>query len=103
MDWDGQRILPSEWVRGSITSDSSEGRSPRYGYYWWLRPTEGEETRYYAEGRFGQFIFVAPDRELIIVRTGRTDGDVSWTSVFERLVARVDTVDARSVQNRWQR
>ncbi len=91
-DWNGDRILDPDWVRASVQPDSATGR-PRYGYMWWVRPGEGEANRYYAEGRFGQFIYVVPDRELILIRTGRTDGDVDWVSVFERTVRRVDAVD----------
>jgi CubicO group peptidase (beta-lactamase class C family) len=91
-DWDGDRILDADWVRQSVQPDSGAGR-PRYGYMWWVRPGEGEANRYYAEGRFGQFIYVVPDRELILIRTGRTDGEVDWVSVFERIVRRVDAVD----------
>jgi CubicO group peptidase (beta-lactamase class C family) len=93
-DWDGQRILDTAWVRASVEPDSSAGR-PRYGYLWWVQPSAGELNRYYAEGRFGQFIYVAPDRELIIVRTGASDGGVNWMSLFERIVRRVDAVDGR--------
>lgn len=96
-DWDGDRILNPDWVRASVRPDSIGGR-PRYGYFWWVRPTEGEADRYYAEGRFGQFIYVVPDRDLIIVRTGKTDGDVNWISMFERVVKGVDAVDARDAQ-----
>jgi CubicO group peptidase (beta-lactamase class C family) len=94
-EWDGDRILGQAWVRASVEPDSAAGR-PRYGYFWWVAPIEAESSRYYAEGRFGQFIYVVPDRELIIVRTGRSDGDVSWVSVFERIVRGVDAVDARA-------
>ena len=91
-DWDGDRILAADWVRASVQPDAGAGR-PRYGYLWWVRPGEDEADRYYAEGRFGQFIYVVPDRALILVRTGRTDGDVDWFSVFERIARRVDAVD----------
>ncbi|HSJ32940.1 MAG TPA: serine hydrolase [Longimicrobiales bacterium] len=92
-DWDGDRILRRDWVRASIEPDSAAGRA-RYGYFWWVqRGDGGEPNRYYAEGRFGQLIYVAPHRDLVIVRTGRTDGDVNWISVFERIVRRVDAVD----------
>lgn len=94
-DWNGQRILDADWVRASVRADSAAGR-PRYGYMWWVRRGDADANRYYAEGRFGQYIFVAPDRELIVVRTGRSDGGVDWISVFERLARRVDAVDQRS-------
>jgi len=97
-NWNGDRIVGADWVRASVEPDSGAGR-PRYGYFWWVHRSEGEPNRYYAEGRFGQFIYVVPDRELIVVRTGRTDGDVNWVSVFERIVRRVDAVDEGSVRS----
>jgi CubicO group peptidase (beta-lactamase class C family) len=48
-----------------------------------------------AEGRFDQFVYVVPDRELIIVRTGEEPRDMSWSSMFEAIVRRVDAVDRR--------
>ena len=91
-DWDGDRILRADWVRASVRPDSAGGR-PRYGYMWWIHRSAGEPDRYYAEGRFGQFIYVAPHRDLVIVRTGRTDGDINWISVFARIVGRVAAVE----------
>jgi CubicO group peptidase (beta-lactamase class C family) len=94
-EWDGDRILSQAWVRASIQPDSAAGR-PHYGYFWWVNPAADEPDRFYAEGRFGQFIYVVPNRELIVVRTGRSDGDVNWISVFERIVRGVDAVDAHA-------
>jgi CubicO group peptidase (beta-lactamase class C family) len=93
-DWDGTRILSAEWIDASVRPDSAGGR-PNYGRFWWVRPVAGERNHYYAEGRFDQFVYVAPDRELIIVRTGEEPRDMSWSSMFEAIVRRVDAVDRR--------
>ena len=39
-----------------------------YGYGWWIRDLAGFPT-YYAWGYGGQFIFVVPDLDLVIVTT----------------------------------
>ena len=36
-----------------------------------------------AEGILGQFIFVSPSEELIIVRLGEKYGNVNWEGIFE--------------------
>ena len=80
----------------SVHADSITHPSLRYGYFWWLNPVEGRAPSFYAEGRFGQFIYVVPDLDLVMVRTGEDDGDVSWRSVFERIARRVEEVDRAS-------
>jgi CubicO group peptidase (beta-lactamase class C family) len=55
----GQRVLPKEWIRDSITP--SAGNS-EYGYLWWL----GEEGVFAASGIFGQAILVYPAQNLVI-------------------------------------
>ena len=92
-DWDGNRLLSSAWVDASVRADSASHPSLRYGYFWWLNPVEGRSPSYYAEGRFGQFIYVVPDLDLVMVRTGRDDGDMSWRSLFEEIADRVEEVD----------
>lgn len=66
----GRRIVSEEWVRESTSpSRSYEG----YGYQWWL---EGNvqagvpEDLYAAEGHDGQYIYVIPSLELVVVRNG---------------------------------
>jgi CubicO group peptidase (beta-lactamase class C family) len=52
--------------------------NPAYGYQWWLGtfPT-GETETYFAAGFGGQFIFVLPKQEMVVVFTagGFEDGN----------------------------
>jgi CubicO group peptidase (beta-lactamase class C family) len=65
-----QQIVPSQWVEASLVartpSPREYGRS--YGYGWWIRDLGGHET-YYAWGYGGQFIFLVPDLQLVVVTT----------------------------------
>ena len=60
--------------------DTSKGSEDYYQYQWWIPNTEGDFT---AEGILGQFIFVSPSENLIIVRLGEKYGNVNWVNLFE--------------------
>jgi hypothetical protein len=41
-----------------------------------------------AEGILGQYIYVNPSKDLIIVRLGKNEGKVDWWNVFVSLAAK---------------
>ena len=68
---DGKRILPEGWVdhaRAQHVFDSETGLG--YGAHWWTLP--GERNSLVASGYEGQYIMVIPDRDLVVVRLGKT-------------------------------
>ena len=77
--WDGEQIISEQWINDSTTVQfiCSSG-SANYGYQWWVR-TFGNNNydAYFAQGHFGQYIFVVPDLELIVVFTSHHDGSSS--------------------------
>ena len=78
-NWRGQQLVPSNWVERSTAVDTTNGSAARYQYQWWLPSDEGD---YMAQGILGQFIYVDPARELVMVRLGKKYGGVSWSAVF---------------------
>jgi CubicO group peptidase (beta-lactamase class C family) len=64
------RVLPASFVDASfIPRGQSRWASDRYyGYGWWIRELDGHPA-YYAWGYGGQFIFVVPTLELVVVTT----------------------------------
>ena len=65
----GRRVVPEEWVQQSCEGRTRSSRSrERYGYGWWIREFDSFETCY-AWGYGGQYIFVVPELELVIVAT----------------------------------
>ncbi len=83
-EWDGEQILPSEWVDYSRLPTPTAD-SPMYGAHWWI-DTE-DPTRFYASGFNGQSITVVPEEDLLIVvlsRTG-TDRDSALVDRLEEL------------------
>jgi CubicO group peptidase (beta-lactamase class C family) len=63
------QVVPASWIERSLVP---RGRSPisgtEYGYGWWIREMGGHRA-YYAWGFGGQYIFVVPDLELVVVTT----------------------------------
>ena len=81
-DWNGKQIVSQKWVEESTKLDTSEGSANFYQYQWWL-PTPNED--FMAEGILGQFIYVNPKKDLIIVRLGKNEGKADWWTIFTSL------------------
>jgi CubicO group peptidase (beta-lactamase class C family) len=66
---DGRRVLPQAWIDSSaVPRTISPFNGNRYGYGWWIRDA-GSHRVLYAWGYGGQFIFVVPALELVVVTT----------------------------------
>lgn len=73
--WNGRRILAEGWVE-AVTRSNTDARQGGYGMGFWLgHPREGApEGVYYMSGFQGQYAFIVPSHELVIVRLGATNG-----------------------------
>ncbi|MCB0976055.1 MAG: serine hydrolase [Acidimicrobiales bacterium] len=67
--WGDRQVVPAQWVRDSLTpSPTSDGA---YGYQWWLNDIDGvPDDAFFAQGFDGQWIYVVPSLDLIVVRNG---------------------------------
>lgn len=88
-----RQVVPDAWVRTTVNGPPP--RAPnrfREGFYhnfWWgsTRPGRTRED-FYANGHFGQRIYVSPDRALVIVRLGHDAGTINWTDALADLADR---------------
>ncbi len=65
----GQQILPSDWIdRSWRTYVRSTYRNHQYGYLWFTHTFGGERVAF-AWGYGGQYIFVVPRLDLVVVST----------------------------------
>jgi CubicO group peptidase (beta-lactamase class C family) len=66
--WDQDRILDAGWIERATSHQvaASDGPAEGYGYQWWTA-TGGA---FYASGRGGQYLYVAPALDLIVATTG---------------------------------
>jgi CubicO group peptidase (beta-lactamase class C family) len=81
-NWNGKQIVSQKWVEESTKLDTSEGSVNFYQYQWWL-PTPNED--FMAEGILGQFVYVNPSKNIIIVRLGKKEGKADWWTIFTSL------------------
>ncbi len=77
---EGKQIVPENWVKESTTADTTNGGAWYYKYQWWLESKRLND--YCAHGFLGQYIYVWPSKNLVIVRLGKTEGGVYWPWIF---------------------
>jgi len=81
----GRQLISAEWFRTATVPQNPaveygrlyEGYPIGYGYYWWLRPN-GDFT---ATGAFGQFIYVAPRANVVIIKQSHWHAE--WVDELE--------------------
>ena len=110
----GVQIVPADWVRMSTETNEHQGSdlashwnvdSPgkhRAAFYTWhwrraalpdttaafgIRPSPD----FYAQGLLGQYIYVAPEQQMVIVRFGQHNGKIRWPALF-RSIAELNPV-----------
>lgn len=87
--WNQQQIISEQWITATQTRDTSEGRSHLYSHCWWLDtyPSENhfDKTDLFAGGFRGQVIYVNPNNNTIIVRTGKREGGIHWGKSLSKL------------------
>lgn len=95
--WQGQRLLPTDWMTRTTTALPVAGEETGYVAGWWAnRQADGTLVEpslppdaYWAQGHDGQLLYVVPSARLVVVRLGSSPGvtDLRTVEVVERLVA----------------
>ena len=74
-DWNGKQIIDSTWVK--YVSTPTNGSGGDYGAHFWLNAggvyPDVPKDLFSANGYQGQFVFIIPSKEIVIVRTGLTE------------------------------
>lgn len=90
--------MPADWVQASVTPEAPHlqpGDNPAsdwtfgYGYKWWI--PEDPQGDFTAIGVWGQYIYVDPMREVVIVKTSTDplfdDNDHETIATFRAIAA----------------
>jgi CubicO group peptidase (beta-lactamase class C family) len=80
--WNGHQIVDSNWVKQSTKLYTNNGACTCYSYQWWKPSQNGD---YMAHGILGQYIYVNPTKNLVIVRLGSDEANINWGNFFVNL------------------
>jgi len=96
--WEGKQIVSQAWVEQATQPEerpsSYYGDDPffvsqghYYKYFWWGDKRPGGQSDFHAVGNKGQYIYISPQKRVIIVRNGFDFGIPSsrWASLFYQL------------------
>ncbi len=75
--------MPASWVAASTSARTATTGKLSYGYQWWVDPSV---PMFAALGRFGQGIFVVPDRDLVVVFTAQIDSNDPEIDLVRRFI-----------------
>jgi CubicO group peptidase (beta-lactamase class C family) len=81
----GRPLLSARWIAESMPRVDADGRRG-YTHGWW--PTAQNASDFLGTGKDGQFLYISPARNTVIVRLGETHGYptmAGWTAVFDSL------------------
>jgi CubicO group peptidase (beta-lactamase class C family) len=85
--WDGEQIIPADYV-AAATSYQSAGDATgyaAYGFQWWV--IESDPLRsYFALGFGSQYIYVAPERDLVVVFVKGCDDPPPFVSISRPVI-----------------
>lgn len=92
-NWNGEQIIPQEWMEASMGTDP-ENNVPKFGenifyqYGWWnFAPTETDKYTVSGWGHLGQYLYIFPDDNMIVLRFGSQIGKVdSWHQIAQEIV-----------------
>ncbi|MCC6156685.1 MAG: serine hydrolase [Deltaproteobacteria bacterium] len=97
-DWQGTQLVPREWVAASTSLDETEGSPWDYQYAWWIAdPRDGD---FFAGGHLGQYLYVSPKRDAVVLRLGTSRGKWSreeWRSLLPTLLDDIVLTDVSAI------
>jgi len=102
-NWEGAQVIPEAWV-DQTTSFTDSVSHYIYSHHWWrnisfaelraavqsgqsdIAAASAPYVDYKAQGILGQFIYVHPEEDIIIVRLGHKFGKLDWAELFRDIV-----------------
>jgi CubicO group peptidase (beta-lactamase class C family) len=88
--WNGQRIIPEQWVHASTQPHAQIDDETEYGYLWWLRSFASggrKHAPYLMSGNGGNKVAVLPDLNMVVVITSTNYGAKGMHEQMDRLLS----------------
>lgn len=91
--WNGEKIICEDWIKKSTFSDFPinnfeysnsflENKNNSYKYMWYVLKNNIKGYDYFAAGKYGQFLYISPENDIVILRTGKENGNIDWWPDF---------------------
>jgi CubicO group peptidase (beta-lactamase class C family) len=100
--WGGKQLLSENWIEQATQPDTKPASyyndgpfftslGHYYSYFWWGSERSGGKSDFSAVGNKGQYIYVSPQKSVIIVRSGFDYGipNSRWLRLFYQLADRL--------------
>ena len=88
--WDTQQIVSADWVNRSSHGPFTGYPQTSYGYQWWIDDSDGW---YSARGYNGQFIYVVPEHDVIVVfSSDNEDGPYDYDLHVRNVLAAITNI-----------
>lgn len=88
--WRDRRVLDAGWVREATAAHASINEPDDYGYGWWRKTFQVDGQRYdsfYAAGNGGQFLFVIPRLDMVVLIAAGNYGNFgTWRKFRDELM-----------------
>ncbi len=100
--WNGTQVISGDWLKNSTLCefpiDNAEysgtflsGRNIGYKYMWYSTPSQKSGLDVVAWGKSDQILYISPSSDIVILRTGKTDGGVSdWVATLKTLTSQIN-------------
>jgi len=76
--WNGDTLISPDYIKASIhaadLTDETGNKINYYGYQWWIHDANGWKVPY-MRGILGQYVFVIPEENAVVVRLGHKRSD----------------------------
>lgn len=77
--WQGEQLIPADWLKHSFTPHAKLPDGRRYGFHWWLLPQDHSPDWIAGFGSGGQCLMISRESKLIIAAfAGNYDQQDAW-------------------------
>ncbi len=80
--WEGKQLVPESWVEAS-SKDQVKATNASYGFGFWVGPG----NTYRADGKYSQYILIAPDKKVVVAITAWNDTGIGLVDIiYEHII-----------------
>lgn len=85
--YNGQQVIPADWWEEMLSVKVPDAGGDRsFGYFWWSVPSKGY---WFMWGHGGQYVFIIPEKRLLVVITSLTQVDDDVNVSIEQIIAEI--------------